>query len=105
MTRLQELKKKAKELGLKGYSTMSVGDLHLLVTGERVPKKLRKNQVCRETQTDFRICNDCGQEALFMHLSFKAVARERKVIHDGELEFDVETGELVGCEVDYGKRN
>jgi len=39
MTQLQELRKEAKEKGLKGYSTMGVSDLQLLLAGKRVPKK------------------------------------------------------------------
>ena len=58
MTQLQELRKQAKEKGLKGYSTMNINDLQLLLDGKRVPKKLRKNQVSVETQTDFKVCQD-----------------------------------------------
>ena len=31
-------------------------------------------------------------------------AAKRKVIVDGDLEIDAETGEVIGCVVDYGKR-
>jgi len=92
-----ELKKKVKEKSLKGYSTMGVGDLQLLA-GKRVSKKLHKNQVSVGTQTDIPPCNACGLEALATHLSFKA--KERKIVYDGDLEFDAETGELLGCLVE-----
>ena len=99
MTQLQDLKQKAKERGFRGYSTMNCGELLLLLAGKKVPKRLKKNQVSVGTQTDFRPCNDCGLEAYMTHLSFKAAAQER--VHDGDLEVDVMTGEVVGCEVDY----
>ena len=104
MTQLRELRKQAKEKGFKGYSTMRVGDLQLLLAGKRVPKRLRKNQVSKETQTDFLVCNDCRQKAYWTRLFFKADANKRKVIVDGELEIDAETGEVIGCAVDYGRR-
>ena len=83
---------------------MKKGDLQLLLEGKRVPKKLKKNQVCVSTQTDFPVCNDCGLKALMTHLSFKADAEQRKLAYDGDLEFDAETGELVDCEVYYSRR-
>jgi len=43
-------------------------------------------------------CNACGLEALATHLSFKAA--ERKIVYDGDLEFDSENGELLGCLVE-----
>jgi len=84
MTQLQELRKQAKERGLKGYSTMNFTDLCLLLAGKPVPKKLRKNQVSVGTQSDFPPCNDCGLQQLLMYLSFKAAAAEkqRKTIYD-----------------------
>jgi len=78
MTQLQELKKMAKERGLKGYSTLNRDDLCLLLAGKPVPKKLRKNQVSVETQTDFPICDDCGLQQYAMHLCFKAAAAQRE---------------------------
>ena len=100
MTQLKELRKQAKERGIKGYSTLNKGDLELTLQGKSVPKRLRKNQVSVGTQTDFPVCNDCGLEAYMTHLSFKADAKQRKVVYDGDLEFDAETGEVLGCEVD-----
>jgi len=99
MTQLQELRKQAKERGLRGYSTMRKDDLCLLLAGKPVAKRLRKNQVSVKTQTDFRVCNDCGlRQYIDDHLMYKV---ERKIIYDGDLEFDANTGELVGCAVDY----
>jgi len=104
MTQLQELRKEAKEKGLKGYSTMRASDLQLLLAGKRVPKKLQKNQVSVETQTGFPLCNECGLKALTTHLRFRAAAKARKTVYDGDLEFDEETGELLGCGECYEKR-
>lgn len=98
---MEELRKQARDKGLKGYSKMCKADLQLLLAGKRVPKKLRKNQVCVGTQTDFRVCNDCGLEAYMTHLSFKAEAEKRRIAYDGDLEIDIDTGEIVGCAVDY----
>jgi len=96
---IARVEEEAKERGLKRYSTMGIGDLQLLLAGKRVPKKLCKNQVSVGTQTDFPPCNACRLEALATHLSFKA--KQRKIIYDGDLEFDAEIGELLGC--DYEK--
>ena len=103
MTQLQELRKQAKEKGLKGYSTMNINDLQLLLAGKRVPKKLRKNQISVGTQTDFEACQNCALKNAFTHLEFKSEAKNRKIVYDGDLQFDSETGELLGCEVDYSK--
>ena len=104
MTQLKQLRKQAKERGLKGYTQLKKSDLELLLAGKRVPKRLRKNQVSIGTQTDFPPCNGCGLKALVTHLRFKADAEERRrIIHDGELEIDADTGEIVGYEVDYTK--
>ena len=100
MTKLQDLRKEAKERGLKGYSTMGVADLQLLLAGKQVPKKLRKNQVCVGTQTDFPPCHDCGIKAIATQLSFKADTEERKIIYDGDLRIDAKTGEVLEYEVD-----
>lgn len=99
MTQLQELKKQAKERGLKRYSKMNVFELQLLLSGKRIPKKLRKNQVSVGMQTDFKPCNDCGLRwYIDDHLMYK-VDKKRKIIYDGDLEFDGETGELCGYDV------
>jgi len=102
MTQLQDLRKQAKEKGLKGYSTMGVADLKLLLAGKPVPKELRKNQVCVGKQTDFPICNECGLQQLVTHLCFKADAK-RKIIYDGDLKLDAGTGEVLEYEVDYSR--
>ena len=103
MTQLQELKEKAKEKGLKGYSRMGKFDLQLLLAGKRVPKKLRRNQVSVGTQTEFPVCSDCGLKAYITHLSFAAEAQQRKIAYVDDLKIDADTGEIVGCEVDYSR--
>ena len=101
---MQELRKQAKEKGLKGYSTLSKLDLQLLLAGKPVTKKMKKSQVRVGTQTDFRPCDDCGLEALMTHLCFKADA-EREIVYDGDMEIDAASGEIVGCGVEGGYRN
>ena len=102
MTLLIELRKQAKERGMKGYSTMNKDDLILALQGKRVPKKLRKNQVSVGTQTDFPICNECGLRRLVTHLCFKGDAY-RKIAHVDDVKIDVGTGEVIGHEVDYSR--
>ena len=96
MTQLKELKRQAKERGIKGYSVLKKDELILALQGKPVPKRLRKNQVSVGTQTDFPICNEC----------FKADAerRQNKVINDGDMIVDAETGEVLEYDVDYGFR-
>ena len=116
MTQLQELRKQAKERGIKGYSVMNKEDLSLALQGKRVPKRLKKNQTSIGTQSDFSVCNECGLKALVTHLSFKADAKDRlpvgrakgvaaqrdpvghqqRRIVDGDIEVDAETGEVLG---------
>jgi len=97
MTQLQELKKMAKERGLKGYSTLNRDDLCLLLAGKPVPKKLRKNQVSVETQTDFPICDDCGLQQYAMHLCFKAAAAQREKCPCVRTAFDVDMIVCLDC--------
>ena len=94
MTQLKELRKQAKEKGFRGYSSLCKTDLELLLQGKRVPKRLRRNQVSVGCQTDFPICNECGLQRYVTHLCFKAEAR--KIAYDGDMEVDVETGEVLG---------
>ena len=108
MTQLKELRKQAKERGIKGYSTMNKEDLFLVLQGKRPPKRLKKNQASIGTQTDFPVCNECGLKAIVTHLSFKMDAKDRlaaqqRCIVDGDMEFDLETGEVLSCEVEYLK--
>ena len=111
MTQLKELRKQAKERGIKGYSTMNKEDLFLVLQGKRPPKRLKKNQASIGTQTDFPVCNECGLKAIVTHLSLKADAKDRlaaqheqrRIVVDGDMEFDLETGEVLSSEVEYLK--
>ena len=53
MSTVKELRKEAKERGLKGYSTLSKDQLIQLLSGEMIEKKFKKNQRCQESQTAF----------------------------------------------------
>ena len=103
MTLLKELRKQAKEKGLRGYSTLCKEDLQLALKGKPVPKKLKKNQVSFGTQTDFPHCRKCGLEQIGTHLCFIAAAEERKIAYIEDMEIDVETGEVLRYEVDYDR--
>ena len=120
MTQLQELRRQAKEKALKGYSKMGKFDLQLLLAGKRVPKKLRKNQVSVGTQTDFRMCDACALEAQIdifcllppgsyilysdgRRVKIDTTPQQRRIFYDGDLEIDADTGEVVGCAVDYSR--
>ena len=69
---LKELRIEAKERGLKGYSTLSKDQLIQLLNGEMIEKKLRKNQKSKETQTEFKWCEECAMSMLLYQLSLKA---------------------------------
>ena len=107
MTHLKELQKQAKERGIKGYSTMRLGDLQLALQGKRVLKKLKRNQVCVPTQTDFPVCNECSLKQYINHLKFKADANQRaalhKVVYNEDMMIDVETSAVLGYEIDYSR--
>ena len=102
MPLLKELRLQAKERGFRGYSVMSKGDLELMLAGlPPAPKKLRKNQVSRGTQTDFPICQECALKKVVTHLRFKDDANCRQIAHVDDEEIDTRTGEVVGCAVDH----
>ena len=63
----------------------------------------RKNQVSIGTQTDFPICNDCELKRYVTYFSFKSDAEQRKIVYDGVMEMDAETGEVLGYDVDYSR--
>ena len=102
MTQLKELRKQAKDQGLRGYSTMRKEDLELLLEGKPVPKRLRKNQVSVGVQTEFLLCKDCELKRVFTRLHFQADAIERRKIAEiDDMRIDMETGKVLGYEVDY----
>ena len=101
MTHLKELKKKAKEKGLKGYSTACKHELELAL---RDGILLRKNQKSIGTQTDFLSCGNCKLRHLINSMK-KPKQRENrdKIIYDGDLETDGDTGEVLRYGVDYSR--
>ena len=54
------MRKEAKERGLKGYSTLSKDQLIQLLNGEMIKKGIKKNQKSKETQTEFKQCEECS---------------------------------------------
>ena len=103
---LKELRKEAKERGLKGYSTLSKDQLIQLLNGEVVKKKIKKNQRCQETQTEFKQCEECALSTMFYQLTLEAernkTLTEKKRIIEGDngVIIDIETGEVLGMTVE-----
>ena len=104
---LKELRKEVKERGLKGYSTLSKDQLIQLLSGEIVKKKLKKNQKSKETQTEFKQCEECALSTMFYQLTLesernkiKAERRIRIVEGDNGVIIDIDTGEVLGMTVE-----
>ena len=96
---VKELRKEAKERGLKGYSTLSKDQLIQLLSGEMIEKKFKKNQRCEESQTEFKQCEECSLDQELYRLTVKAERRRRIVEEDG-VRIDVDTGEVLGMTVE-----
>ena len=101
MTQLKELKKKAKEKGLKGYSIARKHELELAL---REGVLLHKNQKSIGTQTDFLSCDNCKLSHLIDSMK-KPKQRENrdKIIYDGDQEIDADSGEVLRYRVDYSR--
>ena len=102
---LKELRKEAKERGLKGYSTLSKDQLIQLLSGEIVKKKLKKNQRCQETQTEFKQCEECALSTMFYQLTLEVernkIKAERRIVEeDNGVIIDINTGEVLGMTVE-----
>ena len=102
---LKELRKEAKERGLKGYSTLSKDQLIQLLSGAIVKKKLKKNQRCQETQTEFKQCEECALSTMFYQLTLEAernkIKAERRIVEeDNGVIIDIDTGEVLGMTVE-----
>ena len=100
---LNELRHTAKEQGLKGYSTLTKENLILALQGKPIVKKLGKNQVCIGTQTDFPKCVECFSNELVFQAILKTNQKKPAIIYDGDLEVNADTGEVIGCGVEYSK--
>ena len=99
---LNELRHIAKERGLKGYSNLTKENLILALQGKPIVKKLGKNQVCIATQTDFPKCIECFANELVFQAELKN-QKKPVIIYDDDLEIDADTGEVIGCDVEYSK--
>ena len=100
MTQLKELKKRAKEKGLKGYSIARKHELELALTEGVL---LHKNQKSIGTQTEFLSCDNCKLRHLIESMKKLKQCENRKIIYDGDQEIDVDTGEVLRYGVDYSR--
>ena len=104
---MKELRSEAKERGLKGYSTLSKDQLIQLLNGEMIGKKIKKNQKSKETQTEFKQCEECALSTMLYQLTLeteknkiKAERRRRIVEEDNGVIIDIDTGEVLGMIVE-----
>ena len=95
---VKELRKEAKERGLKGYSTLSKDQLIQLLSGEMIEKKFKKNQRCEESQTEFKQCEECSLDQELYRLTLKA--ERRRIVEEDGVRIDVDTGEVLGMTVE-----
>ena len=108
---MEQLRKKAKERDLKGWSRMNKPQLKRLIeTG------IRPNQVSVKTQTE--PCKECNLRVFIEHMHAKAAAlgiqktvvsiseieeaerraAQRNIVHDNDMRVDKDTGEVLGYE-------
>ena len=106
---MKELRKEAKDLGLSGYSTLSKDQLIQLLNGELPTKKLKKNQRCQETQTEFKQCEECAMSTLLYQLTLKAerkkIKAKRRIVEEDGVRIDIDTGEVLGMNVETSYRS
>ena len=100
---MKELRKEAKQRSLRGYSTLSKDQLIQLLNGEIVKNKLKKNQWCQETQTEFKQCEECSLNQELYRLTLKA--ERRRVLEDNGVIIDIDTGEVLGMTVETSYRS
>ena len=102
---LKELRKEAKERGLKGYSTLSKDQLIQLLNGEMIEKKIKKNQKSKETQTEFKQCEECALSTILYQLTLEAernkIKAERRIVEeDNGVIIDIDSGAVLGMTVE-----
>ena len=100
-------RKEAKERGLKGYSTLSKDQLIQLLNGEMIEKKIKKNQKSKETQTEFKQCEECALSTMLYQLTLEAekneikAERKRRIVEeDNGVIIDIDSGEVLGMTVE-----
>ena len=99
---MKELRKEAKQRGLRRYSTLCKDQLIQLLSGEMVKTVFKKNQRCKETQTEFKQCEECSLNKVLHQLTLKA-ERRRRVFKDKGI--DIGTGEVLGMTVETSYRS
>ena len=92
------MRKEAKERGLKGYSTLRKDQLIQLLNGEMIEKKIKKNQKSKETQTEFKQCEECSLDRELYRLTLKAGGR--RIVEEDGVRIDVDSGEVLGMTVE-----
>ena len=98
MSTLKQARAEAKARGLHGYSTMTLDQVRQLLRGEKV-LKYKKNQQSMGSQTDVLECENCALRTHVSHLtkqSKPADKHQRKIVIDGDMEIDGNTGEVLG---------
>ena len=93
---MSELKKEAKRRGLKGYYKLQKDQLIQLLNGERITYKLKRNQICQETQTEFKEYDEYSFGKVIHQLTLKATAAVKRIVEDDGVKIDVDTGEVLG---------
>ena len=60
---------------------------------------LKKSQRFQETQTEFKQCEECSLNKVIHQLTLKA-ERRRRVVEDNGVRIDLDTGEVLGMNVE-----
>ena len=100
MSTLKELRLLAKEAGLRGYSTMTKSELEQSRRGEKVVR-YKQRQAHHATQTEFSQCSDCALQTQMDMMCWQAERPKRKTVVVDGVEIDIETGEVLGAEIEH----
>ena len=69
-------------------------------------KKIKKNQRCQETQTEFKQCEECVLSTMLYQLTLEAernkikAERRRRIVEYNGVIIDIDTGEVLGMTVE-----
>ena len=70
-----------------------------------IEKKIKKNQKSKETQTEFKQCEECVLSTMFYQLTLETernkIKAERRIVEeDNGVIIDIDTGEVLGMTVE-----